>query len=79
MSINDNAKILTSLSKVAVKGLNEGSTVAWFLIQVSESKQLFYIDKKINSATKFKDPVVVKKFLGKLKVSDASKIDSKAG
>ena len=33
MGINDNAKILSSLSKTAIKGITDGSPRAWFLIE----------------------------------------------
>jgi|GEM_PF-5527541 len=77
MGINDNAKKLSSLSKTAIKGITGSSPRAWFLIEQGKTS-LFYVDKKLSSADKLKDPVKCKVLLTKLKVEGVEDIDAKS-
>ena len=67
MPINQKAKKLSALSKRAVKGLPEGGTRAWLIVE-TEKDSFFYIDKKISDPSKFKDPMRCQKLFSKLKV-----------
>ena len=72
MSVNKDAKKVTSLSMGAMKLLG-GATRAWFVVAV-EKDYIFFVDKKIATPAKFKDPLKLKEFLEKLKIPAASKI-----
>ena len=63
MGINRNSKKLTNLSITAVKELNS-QPKAYFIVQLgSDNDYLFMVSKKISSASKFSEPMKVKKIL----------------
>ena len=77
MSVNNKAKKLTTLSQTSIKGLFEGSTRGWFLVEKSKGSYYFLVDKKQATAAKFKSPKIVKSLLERYDV-DTSKITDKA-
>lgn len=77
MGINQKAKKLSSLSRVAAKSISGSDKRAWFLIEDGR-ETFFYIDKRISAPAKFKDPVRCKKILEKLKVTDLGGVDKKS-
>ena len=77
MGVNQQAKKLSSLSRVAAKGISGSEKRAWFLLEDGR-ESFFYIDKRISNAAKFKDPTTCKKILDKLKVTALDGITKKS-
>ena len=68
---------LSSLSKTAIKGITGNSPRAWFLIEQGNTS-LFYVDKKLSSAEKLKDPAKCKVLLEKLRIEGIEDIGAKS-
>ncbi|MGC6508887.1 MAG: hypothetical protein ACON4U_10750 [Myxococcota bacterium] len=77
MSVNINAKKLTTLSQTTIKGLLEGGTNGWFLVEASKGAYFFLIDKKQTSAAKFRSPRIAKALLERYRI-DAAKVTEKS-
>ncbi|MAA80137.1 MAG: hypothetical protein CL916_12860 [Deltaproteobacteria bacterium] len=78
MKINNNAKKLSTLSKMSIKSLTVGQTLAWFLVQGKPKQYFFYVDRKNAVAQKYKDPKILRKLLAKFKIDNVDDITDQA-